>query len=94
VVSSATKTFYKVELSKYKPGNEIFLRFKSMESIVFCEYSLNNKTWIPLGISLDGKLLSTKTAGGFVGAYFGLYTFAKSPAVATFDWVEHLKTDN
>jgi len=40
---------------------------------------------------LDGKMLSTKVAGGFVGAYFGLYAFAKSPAVATFDWAEHLK---
>jgi alpha-N-arabinofuranosidase len=93
VVSSATETIYKTPLPKYKPGNDIFLRFKALESIVFCEYSLNNKTWIPLGITLDGKMLSTKVAGGFVGAYFGLYTFAKSPAIATFDWAEHLKVN-
>jgi xylan 1,4-beta-xylosidase len=93
VVSSAAETIYKTQLPKYKPGNDIFLRFKSMESIVFCEYSLNNKTWIPLGLTLDGKMLSTKVAGGFVGAYFGLYATAKSPAIATFDWVEHLLVD-
>ncbi len=93
LVSSATETIYKTPLPKYKPGNDIFLRFKSMESIVFCEYSLNNKTWIPLGITLDGKLLSTKVAGGFVGAYFGLYAWAKSTAVATFGWAEHLKVN-
>ena len=94
VVSSATENIYKTPLPKYKPGNDIFLRFKAMESIVFCEYSLNNKTWIPLGLTLDGKILSTKVAGGFVGAYFGLYATAKSPAVATFDWAEHLKVTN
>jgi alpha-N-arabinofuranosidase len=94
VVSSASKTICKTPLPKYKPGNDIFLRFKSLESIVFCEYSLNNKTWIPLGLTLDGKMLSTKVAGGFVGAYFGLYAFAKLPAIATFDWVEHLKVNN
>jgi alpha-N-arabinofuranosidase len=92
-VSSAAKTIYKTPLPKYKPGNDIFLRFKLLESNVFCEYSLNNKTWIPLGITLDGKMLSTKVAGGFVGAYFGLYAFAKSPAVATFDWAEHRKIE-
>jgi len=91
VVSSATETIYKTPLPKYKPGNDIFLRFKSMENIVFCEYSLNNKTWIPSGLTLDGKLLSTKVAGGYVGAYFGLYAYSKSPAIATFDWAEHLK---
>ncbi len=94
VVSSATETIYKTPLPKYKPGNDIFLRFKALKSIVFCEYSLNNKTWIPLGISLDGKLLSTKAAGGFVGAYFGLYAYSKSPAIAKFDWVEHLKIND
>ena len=64
-----------------------------MENIVFCEYSLNNKTWIPSGLTLDGKLLSTKVAGGYVGAYFGLYAYSKSPAIATFDWAEHLKVN-
>jgi alpha-N-arabinofuranosidase len=93
VVSSATETIYKTPLPKYKPGNDIFLRFKSMENIVFCEYSLNNKTWIPSGLTLDGKMLSTKVAGGFVGAYYGLYAYAISPAVATFDWVIHQKVN-
>jgi xylan 1,4-beta-xylosidase len=93
VVSSAKENIFKTTLPKYKPGNDIFLRFKALESDVFCEYSLNNKTWIPLGITLDGRMLSTKVAGGFVGAYFGLYATARLPATAKFDWATHVKID-
>ena len=50
------------------------------------EYSLNNKTWTQIGSVLDGKYLSTKFSGGYVGAYLGLYAFAKTPAIASFDW--------
>jgi xylan 1,4-beta-xylosidase len=32
--------------------------------------------WRPLGGAQDGTLLSTRTAGGFVGAVFGLYAYA------------------
>jgi len=38
-------------------------------------------------------MLSTKVAGGFVGAYFGLYAFSNSPAVAKFDWAEHKRIE-
>jgi len=92
-VSSANEIIYKTPLAKYKQGTDIFLKFKALGNSMFCEYSYNNKTWIPLGITLDAKLLSTQMAGGFVGAYFGLYTFAKLPAVATFDWASYLKIE-
>ena len=94
IVSSANEIIYKAPLPKYKPGNAIFLKFKAIEKDVFCEFSLNNKTWIPLGLTLDGKILSTNVAGGFVGAYFGLYAFANSPANARFEWAEFLKVNN
>ena len=93
VVESASESIYKTPLSNYKSGKQVYLRFKVLESKVFCEYSLNDKTWIPLGITLDGKILSTHAAGGFVGAYIGLYAYAKSNAIAEFDWASYQKTD-
>ena len=63
----------------------------SLGSEFKCEYSLDNVSWMPFGETLDGKVLSTKIAGGFVGAYFGLYAFADSSAKATFDWATYRK---
>ncbi len=31
--------------------------------------------WIPLRRGADGKILSTKTAGGFVGTMLGMYAY-------------------
>lgn len=36
-------------------------------------WSTGDGDWQPIGPALDGKLLSTRTAGGFVGAVFGVY---------------------
>jgi alpha-N-arabinofuranosidase len=64
-----------------------------LENEFKCEYCINEKDWIAFGNVLDGKLLSTKVAGGYVGAYLGLYTYAKTPAKAQFDWVEYKKIE-
>ncbi len=93
MVASATKEFEKTELKGYKPGKPIYLRMKALEADFACEYSLNNKTWTQMGSVLDGKHLSTKVSGGYVGAYFGLYAFAKTPAIASFDWATYRKTN-
>ena len=36
-------------------------------------YRIGNKPWGQLGGDQDGTILSTKTAGGFVGTYIGLF---------------------
>jgi xylan 1,4-beta-xylosidase len=92
-VASATKEFEKTELKGYKPGKQVYLRMKAHKADFVCEYSLNNKTWMQIGDVLDGKHLSTKVSGGYIGAYFGLYAFAKTPAIASFDWATHQKTN-
>lgn len=38
-------------------------------------YSADGKTWTPLLENADGKVLSTRTAGGFVGAVMGVYAY-------------------
>jgi len=48
--------------------------------------------WLPLAQDVDGRLLSTPIAGGFVGAYIGLYASsngAPSSNYADFDWFEY-----
>jgi len=46
----------------------------------------------PVGGTQDGRLLSTRTAGGFVGAYVGMYASCQgetSANTASFDWFDY-----
>lgn len=48
--------------------------------------------WEPIGAPLDGRVLSTDRAGGFIGAMIGLYASGDggpSEAVADFDYFEY-----
>ena len=42
-------------------------------------YALRPGRWITLSRDADGTILSTRTAGGFVGATIGMYAFAGGP---------------
>jgi alpha-N-arabinofuranosidase len=49
--------------------------------------------WQVLGPPLDGRVLSTPVAGGFTGAYLGMYASsngAPSENTAVFDWFEYI----
>ncbi|TFG66440.1 MAG: glycoside hydrolase family 43 protein, partial [Anaerolineales bacterium] len=54
--------------------------------------------WIPVAERVDGRILSTEVAGGFVGAYIGMYASAnghQSDNYVDFDWFEYLaETDD
>lgn len=80
------------EITDYQPGNYIYLKMTVIGKKLICYYSLNNQKWIDFGTE-DATKLSTSIAGGFVGAYFGLYAFAQSPATATFDWASYQKIE-
>jgi alpha-N-arabinofuranosidase len=59
-------------------------------------YSNNNNNWQLLKDNVDGKFLSTKEAGGFVGCTIGLYATSlgtKSNAVASYDWFAYKGDD-
>jgi len=54
-------------------------------------FSANNQ-WHPLAENVDGRILSTPVAGGFVGAYIGMYASSNDqPSVnhADFAWFEY-----
>jgi alpha-N-arabinofuranosidase len=49
--------------------------------------------WRPVAEAVDGRILSTPVAGGFVGAYIGMYASSNghpSENVADFDWFEYV----
>lgn len=63
------------------------------------EYRFYYKTaykWKNLGGELDGKYLSTRVAGGFVGTNLGMYTTSNgemSNNKAAFDWFKYFGND-
>jgi xylan 1,4-beta-xylosidase len=52
--------------------------------------------WLPVAEDVDGRILSTPIAGGFVGAYIGMYASSGGQPgenVADFDWFEYAGSD-
>lgn len=50
------------------------------------------ESWIELAHDMDGRILSTPVAGGFTGAYLGMYASSngtESDNYADFDWFEY-----
>jgi xylan 1,4-beta-xylosidase len=92
-ISSAAGEISRLPLKDCPTGGRVYLRMQARGSRFGCEYSLDNQAWTRIGETLDGTHLSTHSAGGFVGAYLGLYAFAKSPARATFDWAAYRKIE-
>ena len=84
----------KQEIAHYDPDKFILLKMKVTGGVLECVYSLNGIDWISFGGKRNAEYLSTAKAGGFVGAYLGLYSFAKSPAVAFYDWVSYKKIND
>jgi alpha-N-arabinofuranosidase len=93
-----------VQLSKRENGKEIILaeQFIKPGRIYFKveaigqSYSFyiatTSETWQAVAESVDGRILSTPMAGGFVGAYLGMYASSNGQAsqnVADFDWFEY-----
>jgi alpha-N-arabinofuranosidase len=57
-------------------GAPLYLKIVARGSAYDFYYGYARNRWQPLKVDEDGTLLSTKRAGGFVGAVFGLYTYS------------------
>jgi alpha-N-arabinofuranosidase len=51
----------------------LYLKIDAQGDQYRVSYSNDDETWVDLDDTLDGTILSTKIAGGFVGSLFGLY---------------------
>ena len=72
-----------------------FLKVEAHEQEYSFYYAAAPEVWIPLAEQVDGRLLSTQLAGGFVGAMLGLYASSNgktSDVVADFSYFEYLST--
>jgi alpha-N-arabinofuranosidase len=58
------------------PGAPVYLRADARGGSYDFYYATREGDWRPLRRGEDGKILSTKTAGGFVGAVFGLHAYS------------------
>jgi alpha-N-arabinofuranosidase len=58
-------------------GAPLYLRIEADRDRYDFSYGYSPGEWTSLQRGLDGKLLSTHTAGGFVGVTFGLYAFSE-----------------
>ena len=57
-------------------GAPLYLRIQANRDRYDFYYGYTPEAWIPLSSGADGRILSTRTAGGFVGVTFGLYAYS------------------
>lgn len=86
----ATETIKTISLDK--KTNHLILRLEAdMQDLSFC-YSLDGSEFTTIVDKLDGRILCTDTAGGFVGNTIGIYATANgmdSDTYAHFDYIEY-----
>ena len=63
-----------IELNTTDP---VFLKIESKGKNYGFYYATAPDEWIALMENADGTILSTRTAGGFVGAMYGLYAYTE-----------------
>lgn len=72
---------------------QVYLYIQGERETYNLYYGFGENEMIPFKTGLDASLLSTNRAGGFVGAYIGLYASAngqESENVADFDWFDYI----
>lgn len=57
-------------------GQRVWLRAEAEGATYRFAYATRDSNWRPIGGEQDGTILSTRAAGGFVGAVFGLYAYS------------------
>jgi len=76
----------------YSSGR-IYMKIEATGQSLRFDFAANAESWILLAEHVDGTLLSTDIAGGFVGTYIGLYATSNghiSDNAADFDWFEYI----
>ncbi len=80
-----------------KAGKEIYLKIEANGSSYSFYYATQKDKWQLLKDNIDGKFLSTKIAGGFVGSMYTMYATSNGMAStnkALFNWFECKSNDD
>ncbi|TCD11643.1 glycoside hydrolase family 43 protein [Pedobacter frigidisoli] len=76
--------------------SKVYLQIEAKKDKYNFYYATKPNDWKLLRGGVDGKYLSTKVAGGFVGSLFGLYATSsgkESSNSASFKWLDYLGND-
>ena len=97
-VFKGTKDQKEMELLKQIELNSalVYLKIEANRDKYNFSYATSPKQWKLLLRNADGKFLSTKEAGGFVGSLFALYATSsgeKSVQTANFEWLDYEGND-
>jgi xylan 1,4-beta-xylosidase len=71
----------------------LYLKVEADEQNYRFDFATTAEAWQPLLENVDGRILSTEVAGGFVGAYIGMYASSNGQSTtnaADFDWFEYV----
>lgn len=77
-------------------GRRFYLKIEADGQAYSFSIATELEAWRPLAEGVDGRLLSTSYAGGFVGAYIGMYASSNGQAsanTADFDWFDYTGSD-
>jgi alpha-N-arabinofuranosidase len=88
----------KEEILAEKPVNKaaLYLKVEAHEQAYHFYFAEQPDTWRALTEQVDGRILSTPVAGGFVGTYLGMYASSNGRSSIThadFDWFEYVGLD-
>jgi alpha-N-arabinofuranosidase len=86
-----------VVLAEHPVGDgELHLRVEAHEQAYSFYFASQPEEWNAMAENVDGRILSTPVAGGFVGAYVAMYASSNGqPGTnhADFDWFEYMNLD-
>ncbi len=77
-------------------GETIYLKASAQGQAYSFYCASEPDSWQPVAEGVDGRILSTPVAGGFTGAYVGMYASSNgrsSTNTADFDWFEYKETE-
>lgn len=77
---------------KFVDAKRLYLKIETYGQDYSFYYTEHLEDWKELIENVDGRLLSRELAGGFTGAYVGMYATSKgkmSENVVDFDWFEY-----
>ena len=91
------QTGTEVTLAEHRIAGERFYFKVEADGQAYSFYiATEPESWQPVAEGVDGRILSTPFAGGFVGAYIGMYASSNgqsSANTADFDWFEYIGLD-
>ena len=98
VVRLIKRAYGKEEILAEQPADSecLYLKVDGHEQSYNFYLATEPEEWRPIAENLDGRILSTPVAGGFVGACIAMYASSNgrpSTNNADFDWFEYVGLD-